>query len=137
MALRRYARPSGQKDYGERMELNISKCSYEGEWFDFGNGRLKIRPYPASKQQFAIRDGAVVFGGEQGFDKFRYCLTAWENYVTPGDQKPIDLTDDVKRKIFDFRLGAVTIDDKTVTISDFVLQKADELFSRAVDAEKN
>lgn len=120
------------------MELNVSKCSYDGKWFDFGNGRLKVRPYPASKQNFVMKDGNVVFLGEQAFDKFKYCLEAWENYVTPApENKPIELTDDIKKKVFDFRLGAVKIDDKEMTISDFVITKADELFREAVETEKN
>lgn len=120
------------------MELDISKCSYEGKWFDFGNGRLKIRAYPASKQSFAIKDGNVVFPGEQGLDRFKYCLMAWENYVTPApENKPIELTDEVKKKVYDFRLGPVEIDGAQVTISDFVTVKAEELFKEMIAAEKN
>ena len=120
------------------MELNIAKNPYDGKWFDFGNGRLKIRPYPASKQGFAIRDGNVVFPGEQTLNMFLYCLEAWENYVTPApENKPIELTAEVKKKIFDFRLGSTVIDGNELTISDFVTLKADELFREALEAEKN
>jgi len=120
------------------MELSIPKSPYEGKWFDFGNGRLKIRAYPASKQGFAVKDGNVVFPGETGLERFKYCLEAWENYVTPApENSPIALTDDVKKKVYDFRLGAVAIDGKDVTIADFVILKSDELLKEAVTAKKN
>lgn len=120
------------------MELNLKEYSYEGQWFDFGNGRLKIRPYPASKMDFAFNDGNIIISGEQSWEKFKYCLMAWENYVTPApEHKPIELSDEVKKKVFDFHLVSVMIDDKEVTMSAFVVSKADELFTKAVIVEKN
>jgi hypothetical protein len=119
------------------MELDISKCIYDGKWFDCGNGKLKIRPYPASKLAFVVKDGGAVFSGEQNFEKFKFCLVAWEGFVTPApENKPITLNDDVKKKIFDFRIS-VKDGDKEVFISDFVTEKADELFKEAQVAEKN
>lgn len=120
------------------MELNIDKCSYDGKWYDFGNGRLKIRAYPASRQSFAVKDGNVVFPGETGLERFKYCLTAWENYVTPApENKAITLTDEVKKKVYDFRLGETEIDGKLMSISDFVTLKSDELFREMIVSEKN
>ena len=119
------------------MEVNIIGCSYEGKWFDFGNAKLKIRPCPASRQNFGVKDGVVVFLGADSFDKFKYALEAWEGYVTVGDHKPIELTDEVKKKVFDFRLGATEIDGEKFVIADFVLRKADELVTQVVADEKN
>lgn len=119
------------------MELALDKISYDGKWFDFGNGRLKIRTYPASRQNFTMKDGNIVFLGEQSFDKFKHCLVDWDNYVKPGTQEKIILTDEVKRKVFDFRLGLTVVDDKELSIADFVLLKADELFKEMAEAEKN
>jgi len=120
------------------MELNIGKVSYEGQWFDFGNGRVKIRPLPATKLNFTVRDGGTMIAGEQSFDRFRYSLEAWENFTTPApDLKPIDLTDEVKRKLFDFRVGSAVIDGQEVALVDFVAQKAQEILAGIQSAEKN
>jgi len=114
------------------MQLKFEKAAYEGKWFDFGDGKLKIRPYPASKQAFAIKDGVFIVYGEQNLEKFIYCLTAWEGF-TGEDKKPVELTKDLKKQIFDFRLCK----SGEVTMSDFVIQKADELFIEAQGQEKN
>lgn len=119
------------------MELDLDKPSYEGRWVDFGNGRLKIRAYPASKQNFITKDGNIIFLGEQTLDKFKYCLMDWDNYVKTGTQEKIILTDEVKKRLYDFRLGQAVIDGKEMTISDFVILKADELFREMTEAEKN
>jgi hypothetical protein len=119
------------------MELNFDNLSYEGRWFEFGDGRLKIRTYPASKQNFVIKDGNIVFLGEQNLDKFKHCLMDWDNYVKAGTKEKIVLNDEVKKKVYDFRLGLVVIDGKEMVISDFVMLKADELFKEMVEAEKN
>ena len=119
------------------MELNISKCTYEGQWFHFGDGRLKIRPYPASKQSFSYRDGAVLVPGSAAMDKFKFCLMEWDSFVQPGTKDPIELTDEVKTKIFDFKLGTAVIDGEEVSMADFVLMKADDLFRLKGEAEKN
>lgn len=121
------------------MDLNISGVSYEGKWFDFGDGRLKIRPYPASKTNFIFKDGGAVLSGEQGFEKFNYCLESWEGFVAKDDEakKPIELTEDVKRKVFDFRLGSIKDGDQEITMPDFVFARADELLKGIVAAEKN
>jgi hypothetical protein len=114
------------------MKLNLEKAAYEGRWFDFADGKLKIRPYPASKTAFAIKDGAFIVYGEQNLEKFIYCLTAWEG-ITYDDGKPLELTKELKKQIFDFRLCK----SGDETMSDFVIQKADELFAEAQGQEKN
>ena len=119
------------------MELNLDKISYEGEWFEFGNGRLKIRAYPLSKQDFVIKNGNLVILGEYELAKFKYCLLDWDNYVKPGTQEKIILTDEVKQKVYDGRLGVTMIDGKELSISEFVRIKADELFEKMAEAEKN
>lgn len=121
------------------MELNIGKNIYEGQWFDFGDGKLKIRAYPASKSSFAWKDGAIVFSGDLNFEKFRYCLIEWEGFVARGDKdkKPLALTDEIKRKIFDFNIGSVLIDGKEISMAAFVISRADEMMGAAEAAEKN
>lgn len=120
------------------MNLHIAKCSYEGKWFDFGGARVKVRPYPASKITFAVKDGAMILSGEQTLDKFRHCLEAWEGFMTPPpDNKAIVLTDEVKQKLYDFRLGSTMIDGKEVSLVDFVTSTADEMTAEIRSAEKN
>lgn len=111
------------------MDLKLEKVSYDGEWFDFGDMRVKVRPYPASKVILTIKDGAFMVSGEQNLNKFIHCLVDWENKEK--------LTGEVKRKIFDFRLGKTEIDGTEICLSDFVIQKADEMFAKVEAAEKN
>lgn len=101
------------------MKIDLNKASYEGKWFDFGESRLKIRPYPLSRTEVTFKDGAVVFGGAAAMDMFVYCLTEWEG-VVDAEGKSLKLTEDVKKKIYDFKLGRMDDD----TLSDFVLKTA-------------
>lgn len=120
------------------MELKISKISYDARLFDYGTtgAKLKIRPYPASKNNFIFRQGGgMVLSGENSFDKFAHCLVDWEGFGEDG--KPIPLTDEVKKKVFDFQIGKTTIDGEEITLSAFVIQKADELAAEMGELEKN
>jgi len=119
------------------MELNLDKLSYDGKWFDFGNGRLKIRPYPTSEQNFVVKDGNIIFLGEQSLEKFKYCFEGWDNYVKKGTTDKIILDDVVKKKLYDFRVGKTMIGEKELSISDFVILKADEMMKETQAAEKN
>lgn len=112
------------------MDLKLDKVSYDGEWFDFGDMRLKIRPYPASRSTLSIKDGAFMISGAENFNKFSYCLIEWDSMAEK-------LTAETKKKIFDFRLGKIKIDDVDICMADFVIQKADELFQKAEALEKN
>jgi len=114
------------------MKINMEKASYDGQWFDFGDGSLKIRPYPNSRQNVTIRDGGVILSGDSAFDMFSYCLTEWKAIIGADDQ-PLDLNPDVKKKIYDFRLGSVD----GVVMSDFVLKTARELTVKMGDDTKN
>jgi len=119
------------------MELDINKCTYDGQWFDFGNGRLKIKPYPASKQDISFSGNTITFSGKQTFDRFCYCLVEWDKFSTPApENKPIALTDEVKKKVFDFNLGAEKVDDVVMTIPEFVTMKAKELFDSIREKEQ-
>jgi hypothetical protein len=106
------------------MKIDLGKVSYEGKWFDFGEARLKIRPYPASRTDVAFKDGAMIFSGEAANDMFDYCLEAWET-VSDIDGKAIKMTRAVKKQVYDFRLGKTTMADGTEEVmSDFVLKTA-------------
>jgi len=114
------------------MKIDISKVSYDGQWKDFGGGRLKIRPYPASRQDVTLKEGAVILSGDAGFDMFSYCLEDWENYVGADDQ-PLKLTDDVKKKLYDFKLAKVDGE----ALSDFTLKTARKLTDEIGAETKN
>lgn len=104
------------------MKIDLNKVSYDGKWFDHGDARVKIRPYPASRSDVAIKDGAMIFAGDAGFDMFSYCLEAWEG-VSDADGKELKLSPEIKKKVFDFGLGSVD----GLTLSAFVIQKARQL----------
>jgi len=109
------------------MKIDLGKVSYDGQWFDFGEARLKIRPYPASRTDVAFKDGAVIFSGEAANDMFSYCLEAWEG-VTDAEGKALKLTPAVKKQVYDFRIGKTTMPDGTEeTMADFVLKTARSL----------
>lgn len=119
------------------MKIDMSKVSYDGREFPFGSATLTIRPYPQSRTDIAIKDGALVFSGSSGRDMFVYCLTKWEGVVGADDQ-PLKMSDDVKRKIYDFKFGAIT-DEKgeQVSMSDFVIRKAREMTDEIAADTKN
>lgn len=114
------------------MKIDLNKASYDGKWFDFGEARLKIRPYPMSLASVAFKDGAMLFSGDEGMDMFTYCLVDWEGVVDAGGQ-PLKLTQDVKKKLYDFRLGRSAED----FLSDFVLRTARALTAEIGDDTKN
>lgn len=116
------------------MKLDLGKVSYEGRLFEFGEAKLKIRPYPASRTDVAFKDGAVIFSGDAAFDMFAYCLETWEG-VEDAKGKPLALTPAVKKQVYDFRIGrAVTPDGKEETLADFVLRTAREM-TAAIEAD--
>ena len=96
------------------MKLNLGDLSYDAKWHTFGDGRLKIKPYVASNTNVIIKDGGVVVSGAEHWKIFKESLEECENIVD-ANGKPIQLTEQVKRLIFDFRLEG---------IPDFVVRKA-------------
>lgn len=119
------------------MKLDLSRVSYDGKFYDFGGGRLKIRPYPATRNEIAFKDGAVIFSGDAGWDMFDYCLEAWEG-VTDAEGKELKLTKAIKKQIYDFRLGVATLPDgKETTMADFVLATARARTSEIEEDVKN
>ena len=109
------------------MQLDITDLTYEGTWYDFGDGKLKIRPYPASKSDVVFRDGSLVITGENQYEIFSYCLEEWKDFVD-ADGKPLALTDAVKQKVFDFQLAGIPL---------FVLNKVRRFEQEKAGREKN
>lgn len=119
------------------MKLNLAKVSYDGKWFDFGESKLKIRPYPASRAEVAFKDGARIYSGDAAWDMFSYCLEAWDQ-VTDAEGKALKLTSEVKKQVYDFRLGETTLPDGSeLPISDFVLMTARKLTGEIEADAKN
>ncbi|MHB8772959.1 MAG: hypothetical protein ACYC7J_18345 [Syntrophales bacterium] len=116
------------------MKINVARASYEGMWFDFGDGRLKIRPYPLSKADLIIKDGAVIVSGDDSLEMFDHCLIEWERVDDGGDPpQPLKLTAAVKKLIYDFGLGEVD----GIPMSGFVLQTARRITRDISAAAKN
>lgn len=109
------------------MKLDLAKISYDGEWVEFGDGRVKVRPFPRSKSKFKVIDGALIFSGSETLDIFKYCLMEWDGFVD-NEGKPIKLTEGVKEKVFD---------SGVMGLADFVISKQTELQKRIVEEEKN
>ncbi|MBU1067662.1 hypothetical protein KKE60_07725 [Patescibacteria group bacterium] len=109
------------------MKINVRELSYEAEWYEFGDARLKIKPYLFSSTDMVFRDGGVVISGKQHCKMFKDCLIDWEN-VADADGKDLPCTDEIKQKIFDARLAG---------IHDFVLTKCWEFAEAKGDQEKN
>ncbi|MDD4060457.1 MAG: hypothetical protein PHW08_07140 [Kiritimatiellae bacterium] len=119
------------------MKLNIAKGLYEADWHEFGEGvRLKIRPYPASRAAVTLKAGALVISGAESFEMFDYCLVDWEG-VVGADDKPLKATAEIKRSVFDWRLGEREVDGERITITDFVLKTARRLAAAIEGDEKN
>jgi len=119
------------------MKVDITKASYEGKVFSFGDAFLTVRPYPQSRADVTIKGGAIILSGASARDMFIYCLTKWDN-VIGADDLPLKLTEDVKKKIYDFKLISI-VDEKgeTVALSDFVIRTARELTEEIASDTKN
>lgn len=107
------------------MQLKIDKTLYDAEWCKFGDIELNIRPYPMSRADVTIKQGGFVVSGSGNFDRFDYCLVGHKG-LTDADGKTLELTQDVKKLIYDFRLGRTYVEemDATMSISEFVLYKS-------------
>lgn len=119
------------------MKIDLNKANYDGDWYEFGGIRLKIRPFPMSRADVSFKDGAVVISGDSSHDMFAYCLVDHEGLVD-ADGKPIKLTPEVKKKIYDFKLGR-SIDENgdEASLSDFVIRKARLRQEQIGNDEKN
>jgi hypothetical protein len=74
-----------------------------------------------------MREEGILFSGPERLETFRHCLVEWEG-VVDAEGKDLKLTDSVKEALFESGLGG---------ISDFVLEKNAELFSKMSESEKN
>ena len=120
------------------MKLDITKLSYDARWYNFETGNeveepgsegvvLKIRPHPWSKGSVMLKDGALLFEGEERCRIFKECLVDWQG-ITGSDARPLPCTDDVKQKLFDFALGG---------ISEFVMNQVIMFYVAKEQEEKN
>jgi hypothetical protein len=115
-----------------RMIIDLAKVSYDGRWYDFGGARLKIRPFPLSKSDVLVKEGAVVISGDEVCEMFQYCLVEWEGVLDAVGQA-LKLTEEVKKKIYDFKLGIVD----GLAMSGFVLNTARALTDEIGISAKN
>ena len=115
------------------MKLTIGKYG-EGKWFDFGDGKLKIRPYPASMSNVQANiDGFVVISGEDQLKAFKFCLQEWKNFTDEKTGKDVELTDKVKDYIYNYP----DLEHDGTGISIFVLQKGKIAAETLEQEEKN
>ena len=115
------------------MQLDFSDISYEPRVYDFEEGsRLKIQPYPLSLANTVIENEQVVLTGKGQFSEFNYSLVDWEG-VTDINGNPIPCSEEIKKKIYDFRLSNPLF-QKLVA---FVLQKNAKVEQIKDEAEKN
>jgi hypothetical protein len=119
------------------MKIDTTKVSYEGQVKEFGNAKLTIRPYPQSRSDVGFKNGTMIISGINTRDMFMYCLTEWDG-VSGSDDKPLKMTDDIKKMIYDFRLGSITNEkDEVTTMSDFVIAEARKLTDEIANDTKN
>lgn len=109
------------------IRLDLDKFSYDGQWYDFKDGRLKIRPFPRSMENNTLSRDGIVVRGEDAFEKFSYCLVDWEG-VTGANDAPLALTPNVKKVVFDSGMGGIPA---------FVLKKVAELDAEWESDQKN
>ena len=100
------------------MEIDIKAANYEAREEDFGDSKLKIKPFPLSRSDAGLKDGVLILTGENNFKIFNESLESWD--IVGADGKPLPCTSEVKRKIFDFGMGEVDGEK----MSDFVTAKA-------------
>jgi len=95
------------------MALKLTGLYGEPRWFVMGdeadptNPAFRIRPYPATREQYVLRAGGEMsLTGERLWDKFNFCLVDWRNVEDAGGQ-PVPCNDATKRQVFDYRIGDV------------------------------
>ena len=97
------------------MKININKDYSQARWFtldpkhklDEGQPELKIRPYPASKEEFIGRDdGSLVLTGKNLMKKFIYCLVDWKGINDEKDQV-LPCNESVKKGVYEDLLGGI------------------------------
>ena len=106
------------------MKLSLSKIKFEGEWYDFGDGKLLIRPIPMSRQRIRQEASGIT---ETLKETFFYCLLDWQNFFDENDQ-PMKLTEEIKEKLFESNHAG---------IRNFVMQKNGEKLNEFAELEKN
>lgn len=116
------------------MRIDLNEALADGQWFDHPDGgKFKIRPYPAHKEKMVVRYSTedsvpeLSFSGDETLKKFKHCLVAWED-VNDAEGKPVELTEVVKEKIFNYRLNGIVR---------FVFEKVGEMQTETEDSEKN
>jgi len=120
------------------MKLDITNMSYDAKWYDMKTGKvvnqpgdegvfIKIQPMPFSKSNVLIKQDAMLLAGEEQCRIFKESCQDWRGIVDANDQ-PLECSDDVKQKVFDFRMGG---------ISDFVIGKVWEFDQAKAGQEKN
>lgn len=121
------------------MQIDFSEITYDAVWYDFDTGEkidapaekgvfLKIRQHPASMADTTFMpNGSMILSGRDQFEKFNYCLEDWKGIVDKSG-KELPCSADVKRKVFDFKLGG---------IADFVMLKILRFEKAKEDSEKN
>jgi len=84
------------------MKLDFTNLSYDGKWYPFHKGKLKIRHFPNSLMGTTIENGQQVVSGNEQCRAFKYSLEDMKDF-TDANNKPLKCTEEVKQKIFDFQ----------------------------------
>lgn len=116
------------------MELSFSELSYDAKWYEYKDAELEIRPYPSSLTNAMIsrdQESFMLSGAEQ-CKMFIYCLTGWRK-VVDANGNAFKLTDEVKKKIFDFRIQ----NREFAELVNFVLSQNASIAIQKEEQEKN
>lgn len=114
--------------------LDITDISYDAKPFEYssnGTGTsctLGVRPWPDSMTEAMLQRDGILVRADENCKKFIYCLKYWKD-VFDANGAGIRCTDEIKKKIFDFKVDPGMIA--------FVLEKAAEIKQRKKDEEKN
>ena len=117
------------------MKLKLTKRG-EPKRYPFMDGFLFIKQFPASRGALESRpDGYVRLNSKDLQEAFVECLTGWENFNDEADGKPIKLTEDLKRMLFDYPDEELAHDGETLV--QFVLRRGKVLAAKEEEQEKN
>jgi len=95
------------------LKFDTTAVSYDYGMVEYKDGaELRLRPFPASKGsfEFNVKEDTMRLAGAEQFKIFNYCLGGCDG-IDGADDKPLKLTDDVKKKIFDFRFRVENFND--------------------------
>jgi len=114
------------------MKLDFTGLTIKAQWhtykIDNMQCELEIEPYPQEEMNFIITpESNILISGKEQKKVFMRSLKR-ARYLTDADDNPLQLTEEIKEKIFAFQMSGIPA---------FVISKSFDFNRKKEEAEKN